>query len=544
VLRCNITTPVGCASGGVDRKRKRESESQRLMEDIRYNITGLSSSKVTHHLLQNKIQSLITKIWKLHLEMNQSSPPMGDHQTTLTNSLNELFPFLQTISWNHSNTQQALRSLPLLLIDLLKISFLYFSCSSAELLSSYSPQIIEQIVSQSIQLLEEVRLEKHCDLLIDDLPVYLLIIERSLSNFEVSSKLSSLLIPLMNLLQIHAVTYTNRKKLFLSGSTILLKPFLSFSAHLLFSLKQQPSSSSPSSSWRELSLKSVDDVLTKIFFDEIHHIEELTQIPLTTFILSGNEKGKVNETQSDINATPSEEQKKKRKRDGNGDDENTAAEEDKKQKLTSGKSSKALIHTYHMSFYSSIAEWVYSQSSEVREGDKSCGEEALGRLVHLYFKSSKDIAQLSSSDRTLSFVQKWRLHMKRVLHLGLGLIYSICGDGLCSEISLLKFRNAIFDCLNQTEGRASTNSTETLTSSRQIGAIPDHESLNIYVQRLRELGDSYLTRSLALSKQLREVTDTDSDLNCLNTLTVDVTFLRTSIALDCRMVTDTSLSLT
>jgi hypothetical protein len=515
------------------------------MENIQCNITGLSTSKVTHHLLQNKIQCLITKIWKLHSETNKS---LTDHQLNLINSLNELFPLLQTISWSHSNTIQALRSLPLLLIDLLKISFLYFSYSPIELLSTYSPVIIELMFSQSIQLLEEIRLEKHCDLIIDDLPSCLLIVQRSFDlfpNYEVSAKLSTLLIPYMNLIQIHAVSYTNRKKLFLAGTTILLKPLLSFSAHLLQAMKLDSSSSSSSSSsslvpssWKELLLKSVDDVLTKIFFDEIHHIEELTQIPLTTFIhFEKKSKGK---EIHDLPLTLPDEQNKKRKSEENGDGESGAVAGDKKQKLASGKASKPLILTYHMSFYSSITEWVTTQSVG-REGRETESEDALEHLLHLYFHASKEIANIT--ERTISFVQKWRLHIKRVLHLGLGLIYAICGDGICSEIPLLRFRNAILHCLNQ----GVSGNSETLSTTRQIGAIPDHDSLNIYVQRLRDLSDGYLTRSLELSLQLREGKVLEmgkEEVDYVHGLVVDVTFLRTAIALDCRMVTDTSLPLT
>jgi hypothetical protein len=498
-----------------------------------HSITGLSSSKIISHLLQNKIHANILKIWKLY------SQHLGNSTSSLIQELNELYSDLSNISWEDINTLTALKSLPFLVLDIFKMSAMYLSLPSSHFLSTYSNSLINQITTISIQILHELRLEKHFDSLLNDIPAFLLILQNSLpigipphasSSTDLCSNFSQfLVIQLLDLIQFYSVTYTNRKKLFTTGITILLKPFLSLYSSLLPLKKHFP--------WVESLLKSVDNVATQIFFDDIHHIEELAQISLQSLITLGHTAAAA--AAAAAAATGGD---KKRKV------EEQETPTDKKQKISKGKAAKQSIHSYHMSFYSTIAEWAHDQTNQFHDQNILF---ALEHFLLLYFHSSKEIANIT--ERNISFVQKWRLHIKRVLHLGLGLIYSICGDkasanddddnglSLCSCVPLLKIRNTILKSLNR--GLSGDTNVDDLHSaiSTQTGAIPDHESLNSYVQKFQEIGESFLNRAVSSSNQLQDLPKNESDV--IRILSVDIEFLGCLVDFDCRTVSDTSLPL-
>jgi hypothetical protein len=495
-----------------------------------HSITGLSSSKIISHLLQNKIHVNVLKIWKLYSEhMDRRTAFSTSPSSSLIQLLNELYSDLSNISWEDTNTLTALKSLPSLLLDFFKVSAIYLSSPSSHFISNYSTSLIIQVSTISIQILHELRLEKHFDILLNEFPSYLLILQNSLpvssspapTSTDLTVNLSQLLIQLLDLIQFYSITYTNRKKLFTQGITNLLKLFLSLYSSLLPLKNQFP--------WVESLLKAIDNVSIKIFFDDIHHIEELAQISLSSLISFHEESIQSSQQESETAAG-----EKKRK----VEDQEMAVE--KKQKLSKGKATKQVIHSYHMSFYSTIAEWAQVQSNHFQSQILF----ALEHFLLLYFHSSKEIANIT--ERNISFVQKWRLHIKRVLHLGLGLIYAICGDkaddgdSLC--VPLLKIRNTILKCLNRGLS-GNTDLDLNPTTSTQTGAIPDHESLNVYVQKFQEIGDSYLHRTVSSSKQLQDLIQNENESGAILTLSVDIDFLGCLVDFDCRTVSDTSLAL-
>lgn len=484
------------------------SLSTLALNDINYQITGLSSTKITSYILTNTIQPLISNIWNFYSQHFLHTDSRNvDNCQQLVNLLKELNSNILLISWNNENTIKTLKSLPNLLLDLVKIAMLYFS--NPDFLSSLAQ--IEQMSSISIQLLQEHRLEKHCDLLLQDIPSYISIFSKSLdtlplslSNQEddkhISQQIAPFLVKIFYLIESYSISYPNRKKLFLNGTTILLQPCLSLYASLL-PFQQY--------SWIIKILKSIDIVLSKMFFDDIHHIEELTQIPLSLLITFGNDWIHLNNCES-----------KKRK------SESVKETGMKKQKVSNDKQAKQAVQSYHMSFYTALVDWILNSSDESSEKSPP----ALSRLLQLYFHASKEMTNIT--ERSGTFVQRWRLHIKRVLHIGLGLIYCICGNQQDDNLHLssLKFRNRIIKTLNHGLSGDDSNNIQS------IGAIPDHEILNLYVHKLGEIVEHTLTRSVKLSAAIGELSEKNFE-----TLFLDIKFLRFSVELDCRVVSDSSL---
>lgn len=501
---------------------------------MEYRISGLSAPKVAQHLLQGTIRDVSVKLWS-NLKRNDKEE--------ILNLLRSSVHGINAIAWNAESTIIALNDASVG-VDVLRIAALHIFFGSDLKDCDLDEVRLGFLVTSCLSALETVRNEKLADDLISSIPLLLNLLCSQIqlndkANIEGSAKFLLRVVTTATRL---IDTYSNRKKLFVFGTDVLLVPFLDTILQL---------HSHSISSLSDLH-HCLEHLLGKFLFEDIHHMEEVSRVSLESLSYTGAP------VSTDVNSS------KKRKAE-------EVAKGGKRSRLAGSSACRSFgsgqVFSYHAGVYSVTAAWVARISNESLASDHiaknspeitaAAVESALASLFRAFLTHSRELAQQvpasTSQDSGNSFAVRWRQHVKRVLHLGVGIAQSISRvisnaslsqdlterDAPHSRFIITMAQLALVGCMNK--GLAGD-------AEGTGGTIPIHDSMEPYVARLKSMASTALvdaTSSLGAVKDLRAVGADDLVVaDSVRTVSSQLMFLRKLIEMECRVMTDETLPLT
>ena len=489
------------------------------MESINL-ISGLSPPKAAQHLLQGTVRELSKKIWT---KVNQAKT---------INECSSIFPLLQNaieifsaILWNEDSTISALNESSVT-IDVIRIIAIHFLCATHLDSSSLSDVTMESALSACLKALVIARNDKDLDDIVNLLPCVLRLFCTQLNGQWGVSGTTHFLSKLLETATLLCESYSNRKKLFILGCEVAVAPCL----QTVLQLQLCPSEASPNLQ------TALGSLLGRCLFEEAQIVEDIARVSLESLSRAEVEVG------------------------GGGGGGDTGRKRRKAQGGGSKKRAPSGVFAYHAGVYQAVSSWVVQAAISCaedgeRDGEGEGGCEATGRAVSstitllftAFLHTSMAIAHSSTADSVSTFTVRWRQHVKRVLHLGLGLEHTFSRDCAARSSSvvfdyvMLTARKALVNCMNSGLSGSAGGSG---------GAMPNHESLDTYLLCLQTMAKSAAADATSTLHSLKEECGAEGGVALMGTADVPhrvrmaaghLGVMRSLLGLDCRVVSEQTL---
>jgi hypothetical protein len=490
------------------------------------------------YLLEGRIRDLSCKLWTKAKKIEN-----GDVSALLP-LLENALETISSISWRNKATEDALVEAAVA-VDVLRVLGL-FSMFASHFHGEAST--MDDVESACLNALDASRSEKNLEDILNSMSYLISSLSIQIENGDDSViSYAKYLIKVMRMLTKLCVSYSNKKKLFVLGTDALLSPFM----ECVYTIRIVGVKG----------LESLEDAMMslvgKCLFDDPHNVDEVARISLDSLLFSG---AKDDEQHGSAVV-------KKRKHAAVGGAKEVSGKSRRGKVEASPRGSQ--VFSYHASFYSVVALWVQTKSSEGNVDSVHAPEQvaaamgaALGVLVDVFLGVSRALALTAPPNETgssalSSFAVRWRLHVKRLLHIGVGLIQSIspplpASQGVVPDSAyqtpfahymLLMSWNALIGCMNR--GLAGD-------VGGTGGTIPNHASLEPYVDKMKTMAGASVSRATSALLSLRDLMaargtgneeNEDSLAEKCRVVSGHILFMRSLMELECRVVSDKVLPL-